>query len=71
MKLFNSKNSSETRFQEFLTIKETCEYLAVSRQTLNRWERQHLLIPCRIGTQVRYSVNDIINTLNASRYARA
>lgn len=55
----------------FLTIPETCEYLAVSRQTLNRWERQRLLIPCRIGTQVRYSINDIINTLNSSRYARA
>jgi hypothetical protein len=43
----------------FFTRDEVCEMLNVSLPTLNSWEKANILIPDRIGTRVRYTLEGI------------
>lgn len=42
-----------------LTKQETADLLQVSLKTLRRWEKDGILIPFRIGVNVRYRRADI------------
>lgn len=42
-----------------LTKQETADLLSVSLKTLNRWEKDGILVPFRIGVNVRYRRADI------------
>lgn len=42
-----------------LTKQETADLLQVSLKTLGRWEKDGILIPFRIGVNVRYRQADI------------
>ncbi len=42
-----------------ITRKECSEILGVSLVTLNDWDKKNILIPIRIGTRVRYSMQTV------------
>lgn len=42
-----------------ITRKECSDILGVSLVTLNDWEKKNILIPIRIGTRVRYSMQTV------------
>ena len=42
-----------------LTASEVMDVLKVSRKTLERWEKDQLLIPVRIGGTIRYREADV------------
>ena len=44
---------------EILTIKEACQRLGVTRQTLLRWNKLGYLKPIKIGGKPRYQKKDI------------
>ena len=47
LNLYRSQIEKENR-QSFLTIKQTCEYLHVSRQTIYNWTKRGVLKKCKI-----------------------
>ncbi len=55
---------NETIQDELLTRKEVAEILGVSLMTLNRWDKQSILKPSRIGRKVRYLKSDVMSSLN-------
>jgi len=44
---------------ELLTKNETADLLSVGLKTLERWEKQGILVPVRISRSVRYRRADI------------
>lgn len=42
-----------------LTVPEVMQTFKVSRKTLERWEKDGILIPLRIGVNVRYREADV------------
>ncbi len=54
----------------YLTRKETAGYFGVSLVTLNDWEHRGVLIPCRIGTRVRYKKSEVYNALNSGKVGK-
>lgn len=44
---------------KLLTVAEVCNELGVDRSTLWRWEREHYLMPVRLGSKVKYKMSDI------------
>lgn len=43
----------------YLTRKEVSELIGVSLMTLQRWEKDKILVPVRFGHSVRYKLSDI------------
>ena len=60
-------NSPKRSDKAFLTRRETAIELNVSLPTLNAWEKGKILIPVRIGTRVRYKLEDIQDALSKPR----
>ena len=53
--------------KEILTRKETAEFLGVTLATLNAWEKANILTPVRIGSRVRYRIEDVKNSFTKSQ----
>ena len=52
--------------EEFLTRKETAEFLKVSLVTLHHWSKQGILKPYKLGSRTYYNRKKIIETINNS-----
>jgi excisionase family DNA binding protein len=52
-----------TTLQPILTRQETAVLLRVSVRTLERWEEAGMLVPFRIGKNVRYRGEDVASLL--------
>ncbi len=57
-KLIADKNEDK---DGLMTVKEVCEYLGVSSQTLWRWHKLGYLCKMHVGDCVRYSRADVMN----------
>ena len=44
---------------EFLTAKETAEFLKVDPSTLIRWSKSGYLVPVRVGSRKMYRIEDL------------
>ena len=44
---------------EFLTAKETAEFLKISPSTLIRWNKSGYLTPVRVGSRKMYRIEDL------------
>lgn len=44
---------------EYLTISEVMEKFHVSRSTVYRWKQENILIPQKIGRNIRYSEKEV------------
>lgn len=51
--------------ERLLTRKQTAEMLSVTLVTLNNWKKSGVLIPYRIGNQVRYKESEVLSALQA------
>ena len=49
------------------TIKQVTEYFKLTRQTLNKLEKQGKLVPVRIGSSIRYKKSDIEKILSGQK----
>ena len=49
---------------KFLTTEEVAELLQVCPRTIERWVKRGLLPVLKIGSLVRYRMEDVINHLN-------
>ncbi len=58
-----------TQDMSILTKQETADLLKVSRKTLDRWEKDGLLVPFRIGVNVRYRREDVETLIAGQRSA--
>ena len=58
-----------TQDMSILTKQETADLLKVSRKTLDRWERDGILVPFRIGVNVRYLRDDVETLIAGKRSA--
>lgn len=58
-----------TQDMSILTKQETADLLKVSRKTLDRWEKDGLLVPFRIGVNVRYRREDVEALIAGQRSA--
>ena len=45
--------------KEYLTVKETCEVLNVTKPTLWRWSKLNYLVPVKVGKKNYYKSSDI------------
>lgn len=50
---------------EWLTIREACQYIKVSRSTLYNWERAGKLSMYRFGRSVRIRLDDLLKLASA------
>ena len=48
---------------EFLTIKEVCQILKVSKVTVHNWTKQGILKPYKIGNQTRFKRLEVLDAL--------
>jgi len=48
---------------ELLTRKEVSKMLSVSLVTLHRWNKKGLLVPHRLGNEIRYKKHEVLGTL--------
>lgn len=62
--LIKNDSEKETVQDELLTRKEVSKILNVSLMTLNRWDKQNILKPSRIGRRVRYLKSNVMASLN-------
>lgn len=53
---------------KLLTIKEVCKMLQCSKTTLWHWENKELLLPVRIGRNVRYHKCDVEIFINSKKH---
>ena len=44
---------------EFLTAKETAEFLKISPSSLIRWNKSGYLVPVRVGSRKMYRIEDL------------
>lgn len=51
----------------FITVRETCNRLNVSRTTLHRWRTAGYLIPISRGAHVYYRVADVMEIMEGRR----
>lgn len=58
-----------TQDMSILTKQETADLMKVSRKTLDRWERDGILVPFRIGVNVRYRREDVETLIAGKRSA--
>lgn len=59
----------EGNLEPLLTIRQVCQILNVHANTLRNWDRQHRLIPIRIGLRGdrRYRQQDILRIFDIGR----
>lgn len=57
--LRNQPSTGNTNSKILFTRKETAKLLSVTLGTLKNWEKAKLLVPIRIGINVRYKSQDL------------
>lgn len=57
-------NQVKEEEEELWTISDVCEYLRVTRQTLNQYNKRGLLMGSKIGKSVRYMKKDVMDYVN-------
>lgn len=58
-----AKNLQSSDNENYLTPDETAKFLSVSKVTLWTWRKNNIIIGTKIGNQVRYKKQDIINAM--------
>lgn len=53
-----------TQIETYLTIKEACEILKISRATFNRWMKESKIPFSKVGRIVRIKKSDIEKVMN-------
>jgi len=60
-------NIPQDNQKQYLTRQETAEKLNISLPTLHLWTKSGLIKACRIGTRVRYTLQDIQSALTTTQ----
>lgn len=60
---FQQRADTVKNNEEFLTIKQTSEFLHVTKATLHNWHKQKKLVPKRIGNRVLYNKEHVMSAL--------
>lgn len=63
----NTKNNPETPQINLLTRDETAKILGVSTVTLHYWTKKGILTAYKIGNQVRYKENEVLQALQSTK----
>lgn len=53
------QQKQQQKQKEYLTVKETCEVLNVTKPTLWRWAKLNYLVPVKVGKKNYYKASDI------------
>lgn len=61
------KNDANEEYKEFLSRKETSEYLGVSYSCIHEWSRQGILKPYKIGNRVFFKFEEIKQKLRSKK----
>ncbi len=54
----------QQKTDEFLKVEEVCAITKKARSTLWKWERAGLLIPSRVGKELRYKRSEVDALMN-------
>lgn len=65
-----TKNAHKLNDDVLFTVSETCEFLHVTRCTLNKWEKDKILLPQRIGSRVFYKKSELLKR-QTTQYIKA
>ena len=58
-----AKTKVDEQDDEFITIKETCEILKITKPTLGRWRKIGIVTDYRIGNGVRFKKSEVLDSL--------
>lgn len=57
--------SNQEKTTELLTINETCEFLRISRVTLDNWRKKGIIKGTKLGSRVLFIKSDLLKILTS------
>jgi excisionase family DNA binding protein len=56
--------------KEFLSFRETCDYLGISSSALNKWKSENRVPYKKLGKRIFFSRQELLDTLKESNYSK-